>query len=523
MAVRRRIWVTVTAAFLGLIALVAPAVPAEASRDSGCAASACPSTDPPTIVRDASLPGGGYHLAAGDGGVFAFGDAGFLGSLGGVRLSSPIVAMASTVDGGGYWLVAADGGVFAFGDAGFLGSLGGTHLGSPIVALARTPPSTSPEPTGDDSSTGYLNNPGHNDVNTASTLSPALTEKWTRTFPGVLWYPLIVGNRVYVVSESSLYALDTTTGAIVWGPVSNLGNGTTYGPRAAITYDAGKIFVIETGLEDNGSHSAEAFDAATGKLLWSQSEPTESNMPLSDDFNDAPVAENGVLHVTGSNGSSTLYAISETTGKTLWSLDYPNGNGSSPAISNGDVFFWYGSNSAGRIDANGTVQWINNRTGTGGIVASPVLYNGEMWAASDGGNEILDMATGKVLGSFSTETLFSPVLTPNVGLFFQLTPAGNDTAYNTLQGRAPNQSVLWSFSGDRQLGTQPVVANGVVYEVSETGTAWGLDLTTGKILWTANTGTPVVNGSLTHLAVPAVAQGLLAIPAGDKLVVFGNP
>ncbi|MEM9606699.1 MAG: CapA family protein [Actinomycetota bacterium] len=80
----------------------------------------------------------GYWLAAADGGVFAFGDAGFFGSMGGSPLNAPIVGMAATPTADGYWLVAADGGVFAFGDAGFFGSMGGSPLNASIVGMAST-------------------------------------------------------------------------------------------------------------------------------------------------------------------------------------------------------------------------------------------------------------------------------------------------------------------------------------------------------------------------------------------------
>ena len=76
---------------------------------------------------------------ASDGGIFAFGDAQFYGSMGGKPLNKPIVGIAATPDGGGYWEVASDGGIFAFGDAQFYGSMGGRPLNKPIVGIAATP------------------------------------------------------------------------------------------------------------------------------------------------------------------------------------------------------------------------------------------------------------------------------------------------------------------------------------------------------------------------------------------------
>ena len=102
------------------------------------------------IVGVAATPsGGGYWLVASDGGIFSFGDATYFGSMGGQRLNKPIVGIASTagsvnpqngsIVGDGYWLVASDGGVFNFGNAGFMGSMGGQRLNKPIVSIAPGP------------------------------------------------------------------------------------------------------------------------------------------------------------------------------------------------------------------------------------------------------------------------------------------------------------------------------------------------------------------------------------------------
>jgi hypothetical protein len=92
----------------------------------------------PVVGMAATPNGGGYWEVASDGGIFAFGDAGFHGSMGGHPLNRPVVGMAATANGGGYWEVASDGGIFAFGDAAFWGSTGNLSLNRPIVGMAAT-------------------------------------------------------------------------------------------------------------------------------------------------------------------------------------------------------------------------------------------------------------------------------------------------------------------------------------------------------------------------------------------------
>ncbi len=103
----------------------------------------------PLVSMSATNTGEGYYLVGEDGGVFAFGDAGYHGSLPGVLgpgvlPNEPIVGSVASPSGPGYWLVAADGGVFAFGEgAGYFGSVPqvlppGQRLVRPVVGMAAT-------------------------------------------------------------------------------------------------------------------------------------------------------------------------------------------------------------------------------------------------------------------------------------------------------------------------------------------------------------------------------------------------
>ena len=71
-----------------------------------------PNTYQPLFAM-APIARSGYYFVGSDGGIYSYGTAGsapFLGSMGGTRLNSPIVGMATMPAGDGYYLVAADGG-----------------------------------------------------------------------------------------------------------------------------------------------------------------------------------------------------------------------------------------------------------------------------------------------------------------------------------------------------------------------------------------------------------------------------
>jgi hypothetical protein len=82
--------------------------------------------------------GRGYWLLARDGGVFAFGDAKFKGSMGGVPIGSRFVSI-STTRRGGYSIADDRGAVFGFGDAKDYYTRGAGFLSAPVVdhVLAR--------------------------------------------------------------------------------------------------------------------------------------------------------------------------------------------------------------------------------------------------------------------------------------------------------------------------------------------------------------------------------------------------
>src|SRR5439155_15136962 len=92
----------------------------------------------PIVGMTATPSGHGYWLAASDGDVLAYGDAGYFGAAIGKTEAHPVVALTITPSGLGYRVVSDDGQSFGFGDAAGTSSV---HTNLPVVGAATLPAS----------------------------------------------------------------------------------------------------------------------------------------------------------------------------------------------------------------------------------------------------------------------------------------------------------------------------------------------------------------------------------------------
>lgn len=371
-----------------------------------------------------------------------------------------------------------------------------------LPASAATDPSAAPGPN---TAVAYQIGVSHDGYSPDSTIAPPLTRRWSDTFAGGVSYPLIAGGKAFVTVADSggsygttLYALSQATGATVWSqPIS----GTYYWSNAA--YDSGQVFVINYG------GLLRAFNAATGTLNWSVQLAGGQYA-----FNSPPTAAGGVVYVTGSGYGSTLYAVSETSGAMLWSQEIGNNDGSSPALSGKSVFV---ADSCGFVYAYGLAtgqqQWASNSTCQAGG-ATPVFHSAKVYARIGSGNKILDAGTGQQLGTF--KAIPAPAFDGKVGLFLN---KGKLTA-------ATGGTTDWTFTGDGGLDTAPIAVAGTVYEGSSSGMLYGLDITTGAVIWSTNVGTAIPAPEEGSAAQPltglGAGQGLLIVPAGDQLTAYAG-
>jgi outer membrane protein assembly factor BamB len=353
----------------------------------------------------------------------------------------------------------------------------------------------------------YQIDAGHSGRATLDGFSGKLAPLWTQKFGGAISYPVIANGHVYVTvaagTATVLYALDPASGNPVW-QVAIPGEN----PVSSLAYDNGQIFIL------NMSGLVEAFDASSGEQRWSSQLPREWFFPW------PPVAVNGMVFIGGQGSAGQIYALKETSGHLAWTsfvsdAGTPAAYGKIVAIASPCEEYY------GFAQQTGESLWTDETLYSSGGGATPVYYDGQLFVRDfclDFGNRIVNAKTGVLKQTFKAD------LAPS---FFTLN--GTDyivaLANGKLSATPAGQSVpLWSFKGDGELSTAPLVVDTFVVEGSASGKLYILNEADGTKVATYRLGMPIPapqEGSedqpLTGLGA---ADGLLIVPAGSQLVAF---
>ena len=352
-------------------------------------------------------------------------------------------------------------------------------------------------------------NPAHTGAVTFSSVSLPSSQAWSVTLDGPPSYALIAQGLVIVTlpitgGGSELLALDQATGAKVWGPILIGGIGNA-------VYDSGRVFVLHTSGGFGSGAMLEAYDAATGAAKWS------ANLPGQYALDAAPTALNGIVYATESGVGVTLYAFDGSNGALLWSQLLMAGDACAPAVTQDGVYVTYPYIAADFNPITGARIWYDAPGGDGGGGAIPVVANGVVYAPNGFGTyngQMLNAQNGALLGSYLADN--PPAIGTDKGFFLQ----GGALRAISLA----NNTILWSFAGDGQLTTSPILVNDYVMVGSASGTLYGLDAATGTPVWTQSLGAAIPRGAGWDAQIPlsglSAGNGYLVVPAGNTLTAF---
>ena len=354
-------------------------------------------------------------------------------------------------------------------------------------------------------------NPEHTGAVEFNSLILPSSSTWTVNVGGSPSYALIADGKVFVTVDpytgtnesSQLIALDQTTGASAWGPISISG-------VINAAYDNGTVFVLSA--PSSGPQKMLAYDATTGTLKWSTLLINNSS------FDSAPTAADGAVFIAGAGGSSgTLYAVDEATGAVNWTESVNGGDGGSAAVTADGVYVSYPCHVYDFRPATGESIWAQSSGCSGGGGATPVATGGALYIPDftpGGSGTELNAETGVSEGTYTADVL--PAFSSDTAYFLQ---GGTLRAISTSSG-----SALWSFGGDGQLDSAPLVVNQYVFIGSSSGNLYALNAATGALVWQQNLGAPIPVGPGPFTVMPftglAAGDGLLVVPAGHSVTAY---
>jgi len=371
---------------------------------------------------------------------------------------------------------------------------------------------------------------------------------WTFTTPGtpIAFALAATHDRVYIGSLGNKLFCLYPNRTEIW----NFTPTDTSYSFLGIAISGNVIFATVEQADPPRSGKLYALNASTGAQIWGAPFITEQ-------LSWGPTIVDGVVYLHARKGAAqnNTFAVNATTGTQIWGYRTPmtDQGYSVPAVANGVLYF-----GAGDGNINGKIYALNASTGAyisdytlGGKyqISSPTVYNGVVYIGSDGVPGSASTGAVYALNASDITQLIGGYATPNRPVLS--TPAvANGTVYvgagatagiwgadGTGAVYALNASNVsqqfWNYTtgSNRQVGSSPAVANGVVYAGagidvgmggSGDGAVYAVNASTGAAIWSLqlpNDGTQ----KAMDLSSPVVVEGRMYIGSYNNTVYAFGP
>jgi outer membrane protein assembly factor BamB len=326
--------------------------------------------------------------------------------------------------------------------------------------------------------------------------------------------PIVVGGSIYVYDTDGVVTAMSAGGGKAWSVSLRPEGEKSHASGGGIAASGGVLYVA------TGYGELVALSAANGNKIW--------GFELDAPAYSAPTAADGMVFVV--SATNILHAVKQADGKEAWQYaGIPESAGvlsaASPAVSAGIVVVPYSSGEVIAFDAaSGKLKWADavvrsTRTlavsGLTDVAASPVIYDGVVYATGIAGRTIADrLSSGERLWEQSIGSASTPAVSGNSLFIVDLDD--NLVAINRTNGDVFWRSALPAAKKKRffSVWTGPSLAGNVLWVVSNDGRLAGVDPATGNI---------IVNQKLDSPAYvrPIAAGGqLLVLSADGSLSAF---
>lgn len=307
------------------------------------------------------------------------------------------------------------------------------------------------------------------------------------------------------------------------------------GGYAGVTVSEGRVYVLDRPKVPQDIERILCYAEDSGKILWSQNWPAiYGRMDYGTGPRSSVTLQEGKAYILGAAGMALC--LDATEGKILWQVDTVKEHGAemptwgfaaSPVLDGNKVLLHVGAMPDGSVLAldksSGQLLWRGGPDPAGYCTPEIITHAGQRQLIAWGPEHIqsLNPETGATLWTYPYKITYGVSIAQPLYRNGILLVSGYWHGTKALRPDA-KPTLLWENEKDMcGLMSAPLFKDGIVYLLDKTKGLQGIELTTGKILWSdANTLTPKDRNPQMSLVWLRESAGLAALLNASGELVY---